>query len=146
MRSGIHRSKDSPSYATETQFKICIVFKWLIKAIMFHFCTILWCLTLNHEMSTLWTSINWMKEGSNKVTIDSSLFIDRIELFCGSKHGKIFKKPSEKDITGNSKYMNDLIEKYNRENKWMGRGRYDLSINTNEFELDTYLIETLNVN
>jgi hypothetical protein len=42
---------------------------------------------------------------------------DRIELFCGSKNAKAFKKPSEKDITGNSKHMNDLIEKYNRENK-----------------------------
>ena len=42
---------------------------------------------------------------------------DRIELFCGSKNSKAFKKPSDKDITGNSKHMKDLIEKYNRENK-----------------------------
>ena len=42
---------------------------------------------------------------------------DRIELFCGSKNARGFKKPSDKDITGNNNHMKDLIEKYHRENK-----------------------------
>ncbi len=42
---------------------------------------------------------------------------DRIELFCGSKNARGFRKPSEKDMTRNKNHMKDLNEKYNRENK-----------------------------
>ena len=42
---------------------------------------------------------------------------DRIDMFNGSKNAKTFKKPSAKEIKGNSNYMDDLIEKYNRENR-----------------------------
>jgi len=42
---------------------------------------------------------------------------DRIDMFNGSKNAKTFKKPSAKEIKGNSNYMDELIEKYNRENR-----------------------------
>ena len=42
---------------------------------------------------------------------------DRIKIFSGSKNAKTFKKPIAKEIKGNSNYMDELIEKYNRENR-----------------------------
>ena len=69
-----------------------------------------------------------LKEGTKITTISCPFdfhndrlyglgYKDRIELFCGSKNARGFKKPSEKDMTGNKNHMKDLIEKYNRENK-----------------------------
>jgi hypothetical protein len=46
---------------------------------------------------------------------------DRIDMFNGSKNAKTSKKPSAKEVKGNSNYMDELIEKYNRENKRMSR-------------------------
>jgi len=42
---------------------------------------------------------------------------DRIDMFNGYKNAKTFKKPSAKEIKGNSNYMDELIEKYNKENR-----------------------------
>jgi hypothetical protein len=38
-------------------------------------------------------------------------------MFNGSKNAKMFKKPSAKEIKVYSNYMDELIEKYNRENR-----------------------------